>query len=258
MDRHRIPEWNVQLAISGPVAVKERLELDVQKGMDHPFWTRVKLINKQPGVQAEVVARATTIEEANDAAVYFVGQMLDVLCLWLDLPLHLSLSGPDFRPLPGHVKRLVEKDEWERAFRRGREYGLQWPAYSRALSWYRKGLVSEDPIDKLLAFWNSLEVLGSKHARKTERTEKGAINQVCDCFDQIWKSVGSWRVIPDEAERVNAFYELRIGVAHGARRVDVETIREIALQLPKLKELAHAFLSDWEHYRESDTEGSLR
>ena len=246
VDMHMQAEWKAQLAISGPVAVDRPLTLSVKKGMRHPFWTTVKIINKRPGVQAEVVAKATTLEDANDAAVYFVGQMLDVLCLRLDLPLHVSLSGPEFRPLPSHVRRIVEKREWETAFRLGREYGLDRPAFSRALSWYRKGLISEDPIDKLIAYWVSLETVGAKHARKTERTQKGAINQVCDCFDQLWGAIESWKVIPNEVKWVNTFHEVRNAVAHGGRPVNVETIREISHYLPKLRELAHTFLTDWE------------
>lgn len=253
MDTFEEAEWKVELAISGPIAVNGPLSLNVQKGMDHPFWTTVKLINKHPGVQAEVVARARTPEDANDAAVYFVGQMLDVLCLRLDLPLHVSLSGPEFRLLPTHVKRIVDQREWEAAFRDGREYGLRWAAFSRALSWYRKGLTSENPIDKLIAFWVAIEVVGAKHARKNEKTDMGAINKICDCFDQLWGSVESWKVIPNQAQWVNKFHDMRNEIAHGARRVDVETVREISPALPKLRELAQAFLSDWEHEKSSPT-----
>jgi hypothetical protein len=242
-----IAEWEVDLAIFGAITVSTHLEIDAQKGRNHPFWTKVKLKRAAQGTQATVVARAATPEEANDAAVYFVGQMLDVLCLRLDLPLYVSLSSPEFRPLSKHVKRRVNIQEWSEAFRLGREYGIERRTFSRALSWYRKGLISEDPIDKLMAFWLSLEVVGVKYTRNNDRTQGNKTkNKILDCFDQLWGTTENWRIIPNEPSWVDKFHEKRNGIAHGYLAVEVETIKEIAFMLPKLQKLAHAFLVDWE------------
>ncbi len=137
-------EWEVTLFISGPITIKEQLKLYVEKGHVNPFWTTVRLVKESscPGVRVELVARANTQEEANDAAVYFVGQMLDVLCLQFNLPLYLSLLPPQRRSEDAYAKRVVEKHEWEDAFEKGRLYGAQHAPFSRALSWYRKGIVS--------------------------------------------------------------------------------------------------------------------
>jgi len=40
-----------------------------------------------------------------------------------------------------------------------------------------------------------MEGFGSKSARRNERTHLGAINQICDCFDQLWGTVDNWKVI---------------------------------------------------------------
>jgi len=238
-------EWEVELTVTGPITVKQPLELNVEKGARRPFWTTAKIKRAPRGVTVEVVVRARNQDEANDAAVYFVGQTLDVLCLNLDVPVYLSLSGNQYRPFEPQAKRVVTKHEWMGAFRLGRDYGIDRPVFSRALGWHRKGLTSEDPIDKLIAWWSSIEGVGSKFARKTQKTQSGAINQVCDCFDQLWDNVRQWRVIPNEAELVNRFHDLRNGIAHGFITVDIENVREIAGYLPKLRELAHAFLADW-------------
>lgn len=238
-------EWEVKLAISGPIAVSRNLQISVEKG-HLPFMTTVKLKNVKQGVEAEVIAIAKTPEEANDVAVYFVGQMLDVLSLRLDLPLYLSLFSPEFRPLNMHVKRRVEEREWREVFRLGRDYGMHRSTFSRALSWYRKGLISEDPIDKLIALWLSLEVVGSKYAHDNERTRKGSKNKVLDCFDQLWGTTDKWKIIPNNSAWIDKIYTLRNHIAHGAMPVDVEAIKEITSELPKLRELAHTFLIDWE------------
>lgn len=143
-------KWKVDLAISGPIStglttLSEELSFEVEKGHNQPFMTTVRLKNTPHGILATVIAQADTSDDANDAAVFFIGQMLDFMCLQHDTPLFVSLSGTQFRSLDTNVKRIVEKQEWIEAFNRGREYGKERPAFSRALSWYRKGLTSEDP-----------------------------------------------------------------------------------------------------------------
>jgi hypothetical protein len=248
-------EWEVELAISGPITIRKPIVLNVEKGPRLPFWTTVKITKAPHGVLAKIVARARGQKDANDAAVYFVGQMLDVLSLQTDLPLYLSLEGVQFRAHDTNTKRLIESHEWSDAFKLGREYGLKRPTFSRALSWYRKGLTSEDPIDKFLAFWSSIEGVGAKFARPNDRTRQGAINQICDCFDQLWDSTDKWKVIPNDAQCVNRFHDTRNGISHGFITVNVETLQEIASELPKLQELAYNFLSDWENSGPSSEPG---
>ena len=238
--------WEVALAISGPITVERPLNMDVQKGQEQPFWTTLKVTKAPQGVKAEVVAKAINQEEANDAAIYFVGQALDVLSLHTRLPLYVgSLRGYHYAG-DLHVKKLISEQEWRNSFRLGREYGVNQAVLSRALSWFRKGLISEDPIDKFLAFWSSMECIGAVCARKTEKTSRGAVNQVCDCFDQLWVDVASWKVIPNAAQNVNDFHEIRNGIAHGYTSVDVETVRRISQDLYVIQSLATAFLADWE------------
>lgn len=244
------PDWEVNLAISGAVRVKAREILNVEKWTRHvgrdPFWTTVKLNNVVNGIEASVLVKARTTDAANDTAVYFFGQMLDVLAFKLEMPLYLSLFAPQYRRVDTHVKRIVSREEWLEAFELGKEYFVNRRTFSRALSWYRKGLNTEDPIDKLTAFWSVLEGLGSKYARSTPRTNLGAINQIMDCFDQLWGDQTTWRVIPNNPGIVNQFHDDRNGISHGFIDLDIDQIRGIGERLPILQQLAHAFLADWE------------
>jgi hypothetical protein len=243
----RLTEWEVELAISGAVTLERNsLVLQVLKGELAPFTTPATLSKNSQGIRCILVARAYDELNANDAAVYFVGQALDMLSLRLNIPLYLNLFRPEYRDLTSHVKRRVTEDEWVDAFRLGREYSLDRHYFSRAISWYRKGLVSDDPIDKLIAFWSALEAIGSRYFRDSERTRQGAINQVCDCFDQIWESSDRWQVIPNEPDVVNQFHRYRNGLSHGFIRVDIEAIRDIVQHLPRYQNLVHQFLLDWE------------
>ena len=242
-----IAEWEVELAISGSITLdRNLLRLPVEKGEHNPFTTTVSVAKAPQGIRCTLIARAYNQENANDAAVYFVGQALDVLSLRLNTPLYLNLFQPEFRLLAGHVKRIVTEEEWFEVFRDGRTHSLNRHHLSRAISWYRKGLVSDDPIDRLIAFWSALEAIGSKYFRDSERTRQGIINQVCDCFDQIWGSVNTWQIIPNQPNVLNQFHDYRNGLSHGFIRVDVESIREIVQQLPLYQNLVHQFLLEWD------------
>jgi hypothetical protein len=95
-------EWEVELAISGPISVEKTWTRNVQKGDE--FWTPITIRNTEDGVALTIIARAIDRQNANDAAVYFVGKALDVLSLRLNLPLHLSLFEPKFKKIAGTSK----------------------------------------------------------------------------------------------------------------------------------------------------------
>jgi len=236
------------MAISGPIELpSSQLTMQVLKGEHQPFETKVQLKNAANGVHLSVIARADNAEEANDVSVFFVGRMLDLLCLGVNIPLYLSLFKPQFRTNEDHVRRIITQYEWQHAFEKSQSYGIERSTFCRALSWYRKGLASEDPIDKLMAFWASLEAICSKYCDANDRTANGIINKICNCFDKVWGDVTRWKVIPNDSQRINTFCEKRNDIAHGTLRiVRVEIIKEISELLPKLKELCYEFLKDWD------------
>lgn len=242
-----MPNWEVRLAISGAISIEQPLTLQAEKGYA-PFMTTVKLTKARHGIEVRLIAKAIDSEQADEVAIYFVGQMLDVMCLYLDTPLYLSLDKSDFRPVDASVKRIILREEWEDAFKRGRDYGINRPIFSRALSWYRKGLTSQDVMDRLFALWLSIEIVGTKYARENERTIGAGKtkNKILDCFDQLWENKEEWKVVRDEPSWVDGVHQLRNEIAHGVLPVELETIKIVLQKVPKLRRLAAAFLRDWE------------
>ena len=243
---NNLKEWEVEMAVSGAITIKQpRMVLHVEKGVSHPFLTTVTISKVPHGCRMTMIARAYTQETANDAAVYFLGQALDILCIKLNIPLYLSLFQPEFRSSDSHIRRLVSQEEWENAFIEGRRLGIDRRFISRAISWYRKGLISDDPIDKVIAYWSALEAVASNFYRPTNRTKLGVINQICDCFVQLWGPVPNWKVIPGEPDIINQFHDFRNGFSHGFKSVDIDTIREVLVHLPRYESLVYTFLFDW-------------
>lgn len=242
-----MPEWNVKLAVSGPISVKQRIIISVEKGFNNPFLTTVSIRPNKFGIKVELIARAENQLEANDAAVFFVGQMIDYLSFKLNLPITVSLHDEKFQStLVSNVHRIITRQELIDAFETSRQYGLHRGVLIRALGWYRKGISSQDPIDKFIAFWCSLEGFGSESARRNERTALGSVNQICDCFSQVWGNVENWKVIPNSAQTINEFGSIRNGISHGFTPVTIETIRNISQKLPVIQRLSYVFLNDWQ------------
>jgi hypothetical protein len=82
------------------------------------------------------------------------------------------------------TRRRIEYFEVEKAFHEAHRHAVNNPPFLRGLGWYRKGLYTEDPFDKYLAFWNAIEIVASKYYRyipgiDIDRAKKGAKNQIC-------------------------------------------------------------------------------
>lgn len=88
-----MPIWEVDLFIDGPISVKRQLNLNVAKGfrLVDQFYSDVELRKSGSGVFAIVTARADTQRLARKAALFFFGQMLDVLAVQTTQPLYISL-----------------------------------------------------------------------------------------------------------------------------------------------------------------------
>jgi hypothetical protein len=239
--------WDVSLAVTGHITVQAAVSFQTHKGDLMPFETTVKVKNARNGLRIDVMARADSLTDAKDAAVYFVGKALDVLSFRVGMPLYLNPAAYEFNELNENARLIVTEAELRDAFQLSRHWGSSRPAFLRALSWLRKGYNSDDQIDRFLAFWSAIEGVSAKCSRKNEKTKKGAINQICDCFDQVWNDVAHWQVIPNEAAWINKFHELRNGIAHGFRSVDVEMVREVGAVSSRLEQLTLRFLRAWEH-----------
>lgn len=246
-------QWKVSLVISGAVVLQEAFNEKLKKVYqgNEPVISNVQIKNIKEGLSVTLDAWAFDREEADHVAIYFISEMLNVLTLRLkDIPLYLHSSNFKIQDSDERIKRVVVKSELLEDFGKGYRYGRERPTFTRALSWYRKGLISEDPIDRLLAFWLSLEVMGT-YAEKNEKTQDKhgrprTKNQILNCFDQMWGKVDRWEIIPGENKWMDRVHCLRNTIAHGGKAVDVDFIKDVNSCFPRLQKLAHAFLTSWE------------
>jgi hypothetical protein len=246
---NNLPTWEVKLSVDGSIKVYKTINFSVLKGfhLDQPFYSDIILHNSNAGIDAYITAFALTDELANKAALIFFGQMLDALALNINQPLYLRLSEHELRGKTNYtVRRLVEEREWREAFYVANRLSEAEPTFLRALGWYRKGLFSEDPFDKFLAFWNSIEVTASKYHPQTPRAQNGSKSQIWECFKLLWGEGDNWpNVIRGEEGWIDENYETRKNIAHGIASVSIHDVENVLLKLNKIKILSQEFLTEW-------------
>jgi hypothetical protein len=244
-----MPNWKVELFVFGPIAVIDQMRaLREPKGRnpDDLFYTDINLLNNPSGVTITLTARADTKKLARRAALYYIGQALDILTLQLREPLYLSLI--DEQPIRAdrhHVRRIVEQDEWHNVFESARALNRSHTAYMRALSWYRKGLYTEDPFDKFLAFWNSIEIVASEYKPKGSCAKRGTKCYIWECFKLIWGECPEWPVVSGNTSWIDDNYNVRKDVAHGTMPVNIRRVERVVEKLETIEQVAHRFLVDW-------------
>jgi hypothetical protein len=260
-----VPTWEVDLYVEGPVTLRSSISTRPRKGFraENPFYSDVEIMAIPSGLKATVTARAPVERLALEAAVFFFGRMLDVLAFTLDRPLYLSLTERGRtreRHVQQDVRRIIEPREVEDAFKEADLLATSRPSvqggattnpsFLRSLGWYRKGLYTDDPFDKFLAFWNAIEIVAARYYRHIssidqERARKGCKNQIWECFQALWGPCEQWPTIPGYDRWIDESYDVRKDVAHGAGSVDVDKVASVASRLDVIREVAHRFLQDW-------------
>lgn len=247
-----MPEWVVELAIDGPVSYKGPTRFTQQKGYrpEDPFYSEISLRTTTGGIDASVTARAPDRDLAFRAAVLFVGQMLDVVSWRCNLALYVGLTEGTRRRRDGYeIKRVLRASEIRAAFSEARSLSLNHPTLLKSLSWYRKGLYSDDPFDAFLAFWNSIETAAAEYHKHLDRVDldragNGSKSQIWECFKSLWGPVAEWPIVKGDEEWVDQNYGTRVRVAHGVTAVDVDAVSEVVRKIETIRSVSCRFLRD--------------
>ncbi|MFQ6119826.1 MAG: hypothetical protein ACE5KE_08065 [Methanosarcinales archaeon] len=118
----------------------------------------------------------------------------------------------------------------------------------RAIRWFRKGIIGDDPIDQFLFFWHGLETLNSPLAESfgCEKSIKKEIERECKVCGQKYKNTittkGGIEALFDDCgieettrKKIN---NIRNGISHGFK--NLSEIYHIAIELlPSIAEILH-------------------
>lgn len=244
-----LPKWTTNIYVNGPIDIDNEISFRSRKDIEYgdTLYSNVIIKKAKDGIKLSVNSYAPDIEFGKKAALIYSGLALDVLSVKIKCPLYVSIHElrPRYNFSEYDVLRTVTEDEWKFAFYESRLLKLTEPAFLKALGWYRKGLNSDDPFDKFLAFWNSIEVVAGKYHTSNKKTDKGIKNQIWQCFKELWGECDDWKIIGGQTDWIDNAYQDRINVAHGIITIDVASIDEITKKLNVIEKLANIFLIDW-------------
>ncbi|MEP6806853.1 MAG: methylamine utilization protein MauJ [Flavobacterium sp.] len=239
--------YEVQFYIDGPIKFNNNLNFRTTKELDigRVFDSEIQVRTTPRGNLIYTTVLTDDIDRAEKVAALFVGKMLDILCVITNCRLEISLF--ENRNISYNIRTIVNINEIRRSFELARELNLN-PEKNkmlRAYSWYRKGLNSENTLDKFLAFWNSISVISDAFCEENERTRSGIINRIWDCFIQVWGQSSNWPYVNGNENWVNEHNAIRNQIAHGGVTVDIEYVNNILDKITILEKVNYKFLQDF-------------
>lgn len=240
--------YNVELAVFGQVTAATVSSFKTEKELDlgNIFRSDVTIKPTQQGLRISSTVWTANQDRAYKVALLFIGRMLDVLAIKINTPLYVINN--DLRNITDKniVRAIVTQEEFRDCFELSRFLNLNEPAFLRALNWYRKGLYTEDPFDKFLAFWNSISVVSSKYHTPNDRTRAGIINQIWNCFETLWgTNTQDWININGDDRWINDNNNIRTNIAHGLIPVEIQYVEDVITRLDNVQRVANRFLLEW-------------
>lgn len=251
---HNLPVWDVTLNVYGPITVEKKFNFKQRKDFhfNDKLYSNIEVTkNSNYGITITLTAYATEQIIARKAALYFCGQALDVLSASVNLPIVLTLvNSNNFSPRVETERRRLTEEELTDAFRTARLWVLAEPTFLRAVGWYRKGLYTEDPFDKFLAFYNSIETLCSKYnPNPNSCSGLGSKCHMWETFKSVWGECNSWPIIPGQLNWIDENYKIRKDIAHGIASIDINVVENVVTKIDDLKKIAHLLITDWRYQK---------
>ncbi|MBZ4190742.1 MULTISPECIES: methylamine utilization protein MauJ [Bacteroidota] len=239
--------FDVELLVYGSVTVKRAIQFSTEKELDlgNIFRSDISIKPHKQGFIISTTVFTADQDRAYKVALLFIGKMLDILAIRTNSPLNVSLN--QYRQLENgnNVRAVINREEFIYCFRVARDLNLNENKLLRAFSWYRKGLYTEDPFDKFLAFWNAISVVSDGYCNDNARTRQGIINKIWDCFITLWGECADWEYINGNDRWVNDNNDIRNKIAHGGVTVDIQYVEAVISQLPIVQNVAYKFLRQW-------------
>lgn len=239
--------YSVELNVFGKITTTGLIDFDTDKELDvgNVFRSDIVIRSHQQGVRIASTVWTADQDRAHKVALLFIGKMLDVLSLKINTPLFISNNDIRNSVERNVVRAVVDEIEFRQSFEISRYLNLEHTAFLRALNWYRKGLYTDDPFDKFLAFWNSISVVAGKYHTPNERTRSGIINQIWNCFETLWGAdPARWRNIGN-ARWINANNDIRNNIAHGLIPIEVDYVEDVISRIENIQTVAFNFLREW-------------
>lgn len=231
--------WEVEIDVVGPITIESQISFRQKKGFDEDqFYSNITLRTADYGIASKLTAYADNMGMAQTAAYVFFGRMIDILAFTNHIPLtlqsHENIATHVIKSKHG-VKRMFTDAEFMMAFIMSRKLEVEHPRILKAIGWYAKGINSNNALDSFLSLWNAIEIIGTHYHAPTDRAKSGAINQIYQCFLDLWGDESNWEL---PCRWINDMHDKRSKIAHGVDETTVEALNNTAVLIPKVSNVA--------------------
>lgn len=213
---------------------------------------RLDFLQKNRGWEATLdVSLSEFIREPSSGfAEYLLNQSLDILSLRSASPFQCVIQGvTDDVPIESSETHpagaILTINDIDQSVRIGMLLYTFEDALLKALSWYRRGISTADPVLAFLAIWNSLETVSVKYHAQSEETVGKSKKQIFQLLTDHLSKSGFQFFKPKTEELwewIAASYEHRKDLAHGLRALSPSSNEELRRALPRLKSVVTAIL----------------
>lgn len=240
-------EFNVELIIFGKITVSKTIAFDAEKQLQPGalFRSKIEIKNHPKGLRISTIVYTADEDRAYKVALLFVGRMLDIMSMRMKIPLSFTSSHMKEEADGPLIRRIAKKEDFIASFNLANRINIEEDkgVFATALNWYRKGLYTQEPYDKFLAFWNAIAI-SAQHYCPKKNGEKGEIDYIVSCFQQLSDSFQTGHTNCSR-EWIREHNRLRNRIAHGCLRIDSENIDSVVTKLDFLQEVAYCFLLGW-------------
>ncbi len=242
------PVWLFELNVYGSFVIPTRCTLEEVEAFysDDSCFQSIEIKNASYGAQVSLQIQALNSLHANQLALYAVEQMLNVLAIKFNVPLYVTRQ--DTRPMiqsRSVTKRMMEKQEWQQAFREAHYFLHHQPAYLQSLGLYRRALCNDNPVEKFLLFVQSMLRL-AKHTPKTGLHDNGDRLDILErAFNSLWTERAGWPYFQHNDGTLETIIDLSIRCTNGASPILAGTIGQVVELQEVTHRMTHATLVAW-------------
>lgn len=243
------PVWLFELNLYGPFVIPTRCTLEEVDAFfsDDACFQSIEIKNASYGAQASFRVQASNSLHANQLALFAMEQLLNVLVIKFNTPLYVTRQ--DNRPMLQSrtaSKRIMEKPEWQQALREAHYFLHHQPAYLQSLGHYRKALCHDNPVEKFLAFVNTMEHL-AQHTPRSGLSEpkRDRLEVLQRAFNSLWSERAGWPHLQHDDGTLESIVDLSIHCTNGVSPILAGTIGQVVELLEITHRMAHAYLVAW-------------
>ncbi|KDN57502.1 methylamine utilization protein MauJ [Exiguobacterium sp. AB2] len=235
--------WRIDFDLVGPISIATNRLMRQPKGFSNQqFYSDVSITSASYGLKVTVTAFADNMQDAEIAAHVYLGRMRDVLTSLIDLPIQIETHETALSVKTRFSSRiLLDKSDFELAFKKARFYEKHHPKLLQAMGWYSKAKLSTNAYDQFFAYWNAIEILGTAYHTETAKTKSGTINKIYQSFLDHFGPESEW---PVQNDWINTYHGLRSRLYHGGTGTTLKEILNISSKIPSLSDTAIKFIHE--------------